>query len=52
VIFLPTILALALITAVALASGGLFLAVLAGLNRLEIAAVGPSARTGKPPTVG
>jgi hypothetical protein len=49
-LLLPTLLALALITAVALASGGLFLAVLAGLNRLEIAAVGPRPPTGRPPT--
>ncbi|MDQ6837464.1 MAG: hypothetical protein M3137_03755 [Actinomycetota bacterium] len=41
--FLPTILALVLISAVAVASGGLFLAVLSGLNRLETAAVGPTA---------
>jgi hypothetical protein len=44
--FLPTFIALVLTAAVALASGGLFLALLAGLNRLEVAAVGPTARLG------
>lgn len=42
--FLPTLIALVLIAAVALASGGLFLALLAGLNRLEVAVVAPTAR--------
>ncbi|MGI8753697.1 MAG: hypothetical protein ACR2MN_15580 [Acidimicrobiales bacterium] len=39
--FLPTVLALVLIASVAVASGGLFLALLSGLNRLETAAVRP-----------
>ncbi len=40
--FLPTLLALVLVAAVAGASGGLFLALLSGLNRLETAVVRPS----------